>query len=188
MCIRDSSSGFTKQLEELGIQHLGRIPQRSNVQAQAEIAIRNCKSILLKINANALTSRNWDRLLPVVMSSINQMEPFNCGISRLNLFFNYDIYGEPSAILENPLKAQARSLQDIARHRIKKAIISRHLNPKQTYNAKKILAGMWCLLDAKLGQKNTQPGRHDIWLVEEIDENRVFVVIFLNYCYLYFKK
>ena len=39
------------------------------------------------------------------------------------------------------------------------------------------MAGMWCLLDAKLAQKSTQPGRHDLWLVEQIDANRVFVVI-----------
>ena len=148
------SSVFTEQLNMLGIDHTSRIPQRSQSQGAAELAVKLLKQTITKIAASKLGARQWDLFLPLAVCTINNTNPYGSPLSRIRLLFSPFIYTEQALILENPVHTQLKSYEQLAQQRINALTGKNNLSHLKLKSVKNLRVGSFCTIDADRGNKN----------------------------------
>ena len=172
------SSVFTEQLNMMGIEHTSRIPQRSQSQGAAELAVKLLKQTITKIAASKLGSKQWDLFLPLAVCTINNTNPYGSPLSRLRLLFSPFIYTEQALMLENPVHTQFKSFEQLAQRRINALTGKNQLKHTQLTAVKNLRVGSFCTVDANQGNKsiNIMPSV-DLYKITAFSPDRMSVTV-----------
>ena len=94
------SSIFTTELKKYNVAHHEGVPNRSQGQGSAELAVKLTKLTLTKmVGMHSSEGQNyWTKMLPHVVQAINSTHPYQSSLSRIHLLFS-PMYYSNEAIL-----------------------------------------------------------------------------------------
>ena len=88
----DFGTRFTELLESFNIRHTGSLPNRSQATGSVENSNKLIQNQLNKVCAEVGSAKNWNKILPKVIQSINSFRPYNCPYSRKQLLYSPYIF------------------------------------------------------------------------------------------------
>ena len=108
-------------LAQYNINHTGKLPNRSDQQASAEVSIKIVKSLLHKLCSMTTHGgrTSWVTLLPQVVQSINASHAYKSPLSRSTVFFSPYHYSNPGMILEDSFLLQGNTIDSLNMTRIR---------------------------------------------------------------------
>ena len=103
------SSIFTTELQRYNVKHHEGVPNRSQIQGSAELAVKLTKLTLTKlVGLHSGEGRNyWSKMLPHVVQAINSTHPYNSTLSRIHLLFSPMYYSNEALLVPNPVLLQS---------------------------------------------------------------------------------
>ena len=99
------SSIFTTELRKYHVTHHKGVPNRSQIQGSAELAVKLTKLTLTKmVGMHSSEGRNyWTKMLPHVVQAINSTHPYQSSLSRIHLLFSPMYYSNEALLVPNPV-------------------------------------------------------------------------------------
>ena len=114
------SSIFSTELKKYNILHHEGVPQRSQGQGSAELAVKLTKMTLTKlVGMHSSQGRDfWSKMLPHVVQAINSTHPYQSRLSRIHLLFSPMHHTNETFLVSNPVLLQSQCYEQLARTRL----------------------------------------------------------------------
>ena len=111
------SSIFTTELKKYNVAHHEGVPNRSQGQGSAELAVKLTKLTLTKmVGMHSSEGMNyWTKMLPHVVQAINSTHPYQSSLSRIHLLFSPMYYSNEALLVPNPVLLQSDCYEKLVR-------------------------------------------------------------------------
>ena len=129
------SSVFTSELNKFHVKHHEGVPNRSEIQGSAELAVKLTKLTLTKVVGlqSGGGRQQWSKLLPHVVQSINSTHPYSGGLSRMHLLFSPLYYSNEAILVENPVLLQSSCYRRLVQTRLNNMLKKSHKGNIQSF-------------------------------------------------------
>ena len=117
------------------MKHHEGVPNRSQIQGTAELAVKLTKLTLTKVVGlqSGEGRQQWSRLLPHVVQSINSTHPYSGGLSRMHLLFSPLYYSNEAILVENPVLLLSDCYRKLVQTRLTNMLKKSHNGNKPTF-------------------------------------------------------
>ena len=114
------SSIFTTELKKYHVKHHEGVPNRSQIQGSAELAVKLTKLTLTKmVGMHSGEGRHhWSKMLPHVVQAINSTHPYQSGLSRIHLLFSPLYFSNEAILVNNPVLLQSDCYKRLVQTRL----------------------------------------------------------------------